>query len=119
MVTIKKIAQYAQYSDDRNLDILIESFLRENPILKNVPRPDTDDQRTLSVAAGLIELLAMRYNQEPPDWSASVGEMPEPFFIRKNASRDEWLKQLCLSESPEPLKKRMIFSTGDFLLKKF
>jgi hypothetical protein len=115
MVTIKKVAQYALFSDDRTLDILIESFLDENQVLKIVPMPDTQDQRTLSVAAGLIELLAVRSNQEPPDWSASIGEMPEPFYIRKNATKIEWLKQQCLLESPEPLKKRKIYATWNFL----
>ena len=118
MVSIKKVAQYALFSDDRTLDILIESFIKENPILKDVPKPDTNDQRTLSVAAGIIELLAIQLDQEPPEWSATIGEMPEPFFIRKNASKYEWLKQLCLTELPEPLKKRRIYSTGNFLMSK-
>jgi hypothetical protein len=115
MVTIKKIAQYALFSDDRNLDILIEDFIKENPVIKNIPYPDTDNQRTLSVAAGLLELLAIRLGQEPPSWTATVGAMPEPFFIRKSATKNSRLREVCLAESPEPLKKRSIFSTANFL----
>lgn len=116
MVTIIKVTQYALFSDDRNLDILIQEFLAENPELFNVPLPDTNDQRTLSVAAGLLELLALRHHQQPPSWTSTIGGLPEPFFIRKSAAKNERLKKLCLEEAPEPLRKRNIYSTANFLM---
>ena len=116
MVTIKKVAQYALFSDDRSLDILIENFLRDHRVLKNVPRPDTVDQRTLVMAAALLELLASRTKQRPPKWTGDVGKMPEPFFLRASALKNEHLRKQCLAEAPEPLKKHGVYATADFLM---
>ena len=113
---LKKVAQYALFSDDVNLDLLVEDFLRFNPILANVLKPDTDNMRTLAVAASLIELFALRSNQNPPEWTKEIGPINRPFFIQSDAMTSEWLRDLCLIESPEPLKKRNIFATADFLL---
>jgi len=46
----KKVAQFALVLDKQNLNILVEAFLRENLIFKDIPIP----QRTLLMAA-LIE----------------------------------------------------------------
>lgn len=116
MVTIMKVAQYALYADDRHLYILLEDFIKSYPIFKEVPYPETTDSRTLSVAAGLLELLSIRYSQEPPNWTSTIGGLPEPFFIRKSAVKNQRLREICLNESPEPLKKRNIFSSANFLI---
>ena len=116
MVTIKKVAQYALFSDDRSLDILIENFQRNNPVLKNVTRPDSTDQRTMVMAAALLELLASRTDQQPPNWAREVGKMPEPFFLRASALKNEQLRRQCLAEAPEPLKKHGVYATADFLM---
>ena len=105
MVTIKKAAQYALFSDDRNLDIPIEDFIKENPALKEVSFPDAEDERTLPLSARLLELLAIRLNQEPPFWTSTIGEMTEPFCNQKRATRNKRLTGICLIKSPEPLKK--------------
>jgi len=116
MVTIKKIAQYALFSDDRSLDILIENFLRDNPVLKSIPRPEDTDQRTMIMAAALLDLLAARTRQQPPKWTKDEGEMSEPFFLRASALNNEQLRKQCLAEAPEPLKKHGVYATADFLL---
>lgn len=113
---LKKVAQYALYSDDIKLDLLVEDFLHSNPILADVQKPDTNDQRTLAVAAGLIELFALRTNQKPPAWTTEIGAINRPFFIQSDAMTSKWLRNLCLEESPEPLRKRNIFATANFLL---
>ncbi len=112
---LKKVAQYALFSDDIKLDLLVEDFLRSNPVLKNVPKPDTNDLRTLAVAAGLIELFALRSQQEPPTWTTEVGSINRPFFLQSDAMSSDWLRELCLKESPEPLRKRNLFASASFL----
>ena len=67
------------------------------------------------MAAALIELFAINHNQEPPTWSATIGEMPAPFFVWKGALRLAWDNHECLNEAPEPLKKRRIYTTANFL----
>lgn len=116
MVTIEKVAQYALFSDDINLTLLVEDFLLSNPILANVQKPDTDNQRVLAVAAGLLELFALRSHQEPPSWTSEIGPIDKPFFIRSSAVTSKYLRDLCLKESPEPLRKRNIYATSNFLL---
>lgn len=118
MITVlKKVAQYSLYSDDIKLDLLVEDFLRSNPVLVEVQKPDTNDQRTLAVAASLIEIFAMRTNQNPPGWTNEIGVIDHPFFIQSDAITSKWFRDLCLEESPEPLRKRNIFATANFLLK--
>ena len=113
--SLKKVAQYALISDDISLDLLVEDFLRANPVLKDVTRPDTDNPRTLAVAAGLVELFALRTKQEPPKWTTEVGSINRPFFLQSDAVNSAWLQELCLKESPEPLKKRNLFASANFL----
>ena len=112
---LKKVAQYALFSDDFKLGLLVEDFLRSNPILTNVSRPDTADERTLAVAASLIELFAIRLNQKPPKWTVEIGALEHEFFIQSDTETSHWLRELCLVESPEPLRRRNIFATKNFL----
>ena len=115
MVTIKQVAQAALFADDLNLRLLAQEFLRNAPVLRNIPRPNTRDRRVLAVAAGLIELFALRAGQKPPAWTKSVGAAPEPIFLASDAIKMKRLRQLCLDESPEPLKKRQLYATPNFL----
>jgi hypothetical protein len=115
MVTIEKVAQYALFSDDIKLSLLVEAFLAQNPNLASVPKPLTDNLRVLAVAAGLIELFALRAGQPAPEWTRAVGAIPTPFFLRSSAAKWPRLRQLCLDESPEPLRKRNLYATADFL----
>ena len=115
MVTIEKVAQYALFSDDIKLSLLVEEFLRNNPDLSHVSQPNTTDPRVLAVAAGLLELFAMRAGQRAPEWTQAVGPMPAPFFLRSSAMKWPYLRQRCLEEAPEPLKKRLLYATADFL----
>ncbi|MCX6056119.1 MAG: hypothetical protein NTZ74_14630 [Chloroflexi bacterium] len=114
---IKKVAQYAQFSDDIKLDLLVEDFLRSNPILGSVQKPDTDDQRTLAVAASLLELFAIRFHKEAPTRTSEIGAIDVPYFIQSDAITSKWFRDLCLIESPEPLRKRNIYATGNYLLR--
>jgi len=115
-VSLLKVAQYALFSDDLRLDLLVEAFLRENPVLSIVARPDTNDHRTLAVAASLIELFASRSNQEPPGWTKAIGPIQRPFFLQSDAMESPWLRELCVKEAPAPLRKRNLYATANFLL---
>jgi len=110
-----KVAQYALFMDDLKL-VVVEDFLRSNPVLANVQKPDTFDPRTLAVAASLIELFALRSDQQPPEWTKEIGAMTRPFFIQGDMMTSGWLKEMYLTESPEPLRKRNIFASANYLL---
>jgi hypothetical protein len=68
-----------------------------------------------AIAAALVELLALRLNQAPPVWTASVGALPEPIYLVKAAARMQRLRALCETQSPGPLRKRGLYAPPNFL----
>ncbi len=115
MVSIEEIAEAALQRDSLRLRRLAQEYLRSNPVLAEVPRPHTADERLLSMSAALLELFAMRTNQQPPAWAASIGPVKEPFYLLKSAAHMKRLRELCLAESPEPLRVRRFYAPSDYL----
>ena len=115
MVSIEDVAAAALRRDHLTLRSLVQDFLRDRPRLSNVPRPQTENQEVLGVAAGLVELLALRTGQPAPIWTRQVGAMPKPFLLLEAALRMKRLRALCEAESPEPLRKRGLYAPPDFL----
>ena len=101
--------------DDLSLRLLVQAWLRSHPNATKLPRPRTRDHRVLSAAAALAELLALQLDQAPPVWTKSVGGLPQPFFVMELAERPGFTRDLCLTEAPEPFRKRNIFAPGNFL----
>ena len=89
--------------------------MREYPDLASIPRPITDDQQVLAMAAALVELFAQRAGQLAPAWTDEVGPLLEPVFLLEAATRMKRLRALCESEAPEPLRKRGLYAPPDFL----
>jgi hypothetical protein len=115
MAMLEELAMAALGRDHLTLRSLVRDFLTEYPQLANVPRPQSENQDVLSVAAGLLELLAQRAGQAAPDWTRSIGPMPTPFILLESALRMKRLRALCETESPEPLRKRGLYAPPDFL----
>lgn len=115
MVSLEIVAQAALRRDALELRSLVQEFLRDQPELVAVSRPQTEDQEILGIAAGLIELLAQRSGQAAPSWTSEIGPMPKPFVMLEAATRMKWLRALCEAESPEPLRKRGLYAPPDFL----
>lgn len=67
------------------------------------------------MSAALLELLAMRMNQAPPPWAASVEAVKEPVYLLKSAVHVKRLQQLYRQESAEPLRKRRFYAPPDYL----
>jgi hypothetical protein len=116
MVQIEQMADAALRRDSLLLRSLVQDFLRSRPVIADVPRPQTDDERLLAISAALLELLAIRTNQLPPAWTASVGPVEEPFYLLASAANMKRLQRLCLLESPEPLRKRRFYAPPDYLV---
>lgn len=112
---LQQMAEALLIRDELRLRLLVQAWLDELPCFDAVPRPQTRDRRVLTVAAALVELLAQRANQPPPPWTSTIGGLPEPFFVMRRAERPGFSRDLCLTESPSPLKQRNIFSPPDFL----
>ncbi|MBV8896888.1 MAG: hypothetical protein JO051_10290 [Acidobacteriaceae bacterium] len=88
---------------------------RQHTDWQRLQRPQDLDDRGLVVAAGLVEMLAMRSGGTPPAWTHTIGplrdalvldpgldEMPRSFAHAKNAG-------------PEPLRRRNLIALPDFL----
>jgi hypothetical protein len=115
MTRLEELAEAALERDALRLRSLAQDFLRETPRLSDVPRPPTKDARRLTAAAALMELLAARQRQAPPAWTREVGPLTEPFFLLEAAERMTRLRQLCETQSPEPMRKRRMYAPPNFL----
>jgi hypothetical protein len=69
----------------------------------------------LALAAGLLELFAQRLNQPSPAWTQLVGALPEPLYLLKAAHTLRRLRELCESQSPEPLRRRNLYASPNYL----
>jgi hypothetical protein len=78
-------------------------------------RPDDMNDRELTVAAGLTELLAQRAGAIPPSWTVSVGALREPFFLDPGIEKMPRTLARAKSHGPDSLRKRNLFALPDFL----
>lgn len=115
-VPLQEIADALLAYDAMRLRILVQEWQWANPMVTDVPRPHVRDARSLTVAAALVELFALRAGQSPPAWTAEATPLPEPFFVMPLAERPGFTRTLCLHEAPEPLKQRNIFAPPNFLV---
>ncbi len=115
MIRIESLADAMLSGDGLLLRSLLQDFIHEHPHLTAVQKPLTDDMKTLAAAASLLELLAIRLKQQAPAWTNSIGALSEPMFLLKAAVKMKRLRELCLAESPEPLRKRGFYATPNYL----
>jgi hypothetical protein len=115
MVQIEQIAEAVLQGNSLAARSLAQDFLREQPDLAQLSKPNVSDERILAAAASLLELFAERRKQAPPTWTGEVGPLPESIFLLKAAATMKRLRYLCESESPEPLRKRGFYAPPDYL----
>lgn len=115
MVRLEQLAEAALNRDSLRLRSLTQDFLRENFRLTDYAQPAIADARLLTMAAALIELLALHQKQSPPNWTKAIGPLPEPFFLLESAATLKRLRALCESQSPEPLRQRRLYAPPNFL----
>ncbi len=115
MVPIEQLAQAALERDHLKLRSLVQDVTREKVDWSIIPRPSTKDARLLVFSAALVELLAQRNNHTPPAWTKEIGPLKEPFFLLESATRMKRLRVLCETQSPEPMRKRLLYAPPHFL----
>ncbi len=115
MELIEKIAQAALMRDSLLLRSLVQDFTHANLEISKLPKPVTDNYNLLVMTAAITELLAERTNQSPPYWTREIGSLSEPFFLLESAQQMKRLRDLCEKESPEPLRKRLLYAPPHFL----
>ena len=112
---IEEMAEALLNRNDLRLRLLLQAWLATNPNITAVPYPKTRNQRVLAAAAALAELLALQLNQTKPTWTKDIGGLPQPFFVISLGEKAGFTRNLCLTEAPEPFKRRNIFAPANFL----
>ena len=115
MEPIEQLAQAALERDHLKLRSLVQDLTRAKMDWSKMPRPSTNDPRLLAMSAALTELLALRAHQNTPAWTKEIGALKEPFFLLESASTMKRLRVLCETQSPEPMRKRLLFAPPHFL----
>jgi hypothetical protein len=113
MVTVNDLAQAALERDNFHLKCLVQELWQEKRLLTECPKPETNNPQILSLAAGLVELLATQWKQIPPSWTKDIEGVSD--FLAKHADDMKNLPSLCETESPEPLRKRNLYVPPNFL----
>jgi hypothetical protein len=78
-------------------------------------KPAGLDERELTVAAGLAELLAGRAGTPPPSWAVSVGPREEALILDPGLEQMPRTFEQAKRNGPEPLRKRNLIASPDFL----
>lgn len=115
MEQIEQLAQAALERDHLKLRSLVQDFSRAKMDYGKLARPSMVDSRLLVISAALVELLAQRNNQIPPAWTKEIGALNEPFFLLNSAATMDRLRTLCETQSPEPMRKRLLYAPPHFL----
>jgi hypothetical protein len=114
-ITIEQIAVAAINDDMLATRALVQTFLRDQPVLSEQSRPETNNPVVLAVAAALLELFSLRINQPAPNWTHEVGPLDQPIYLLKSASHMRRLRDLCRDAAPEPLRRRGLYAPPDYL----
>jgi hypothetical protein len=115
MNQIEQLAHAALARDHLTLRSLVQDLARSKTDFSKATRPSTQDARLLVTTAAFVELLASRNNQTPPAWTQDIGALSEPFFLLENAITMKRLRILCEQESPEPMRRRLLYAPPHFL----
>lgn len=82
---------------------------------QNLEQPSGLNDREMSVAAAVVELLASRGGTKPPHWTAAIGGLRELLVL--DPGLEEMPRSFARAKitGPEPLRKRNIVALPNFL----
>jgi hypothetical protein len=115
MGRIEELATAVLERNDLLARSLVQDIHREGIDLARYPHPVGAKLPLLTMSAALLELLAERQGVPAPAWTQTAGTFPEPFYTLKSALTMPRLRARCEAESPAPLKRRNVYSLGQFL----
>src|SRR5712691_4573577 len=77
---------------------------------ERVERPSGLDEREMTVAAGVTELLASRAGAASPAWTVAVGAHREPLILDPGLEQMPRSFARAKASAPEPLRKRNLLA---------
>ena|SRR5687768_11683082 len=82
---------------------------------EHLPRPVDLTECEMSVAAGIVELLASRAGGTPPPWTNTIGAVREQLVL--DPGLEEMPRSFAVAKiaAPEPLRRRNLVALPDFL----
>jgi hypothetical protein len=113
-VTIEQVAASALAREGLRTRHLAQTFLRQTLRLAEVPKPELQPSDVLAAAAALTELFVERRAEQPPLWTKHIQREGAPIFLLTCQS-GSFTYQLCLAESPNPLRERNLYATENYL----
>ena len=78
-------------------------------------RPDRMSDIEMSVAAGIVELLASRSGAAPPTWTMAIGAVVDPLVLDPGLEQMPRSFARARTAAPEPLRRRNLIALPDFL----
>ena len=82
---------------------------------ERLERPLGLNDREMSVAAGIVELLAFHTGAKSPSWTQAVGALREPMVLDPGLEEMPRSFAHAKSHAPEPLRRRNLLALPDFL----
>jgi len=82
---------------------------------EQVGEPRGLSDRDMSVAAGIVELLASRAGHTPPEWTEMVGAVREPLILDPGLQEMPRSFAHAKNAGPVPLRSRNLIALPDFL----
>jgi hypothetical protein len=93
----------------------VADALRSEVRWDEIERPTGLDERELTVAAGIIEMLAMRSGSAPPNWTCGVGANVTPLFLDPGLESMPRSLAHAKAHAPDALRRRNLYALPDFL----
>lgn len=81
----------------------------------HLEQPSGLTEREMSVAAGLVELFALRAGATPPSWTKTIGAVQELLVLDPGLEQMPRSFARACSAGPEPLRRRNVVVSPDFL----
>lgn len=88
---------------------------RRRDDLTNLSLPSGLTQEECALAAGVLEMLAERWDVPPPPWTSRIGPAEEEVWLTLHGRRIPELRERCQRHGPEPLRRRRILALPDFM----
>jgi hypothetical protein len=82
---------------------------------ERLEQPDGLNEREMSVAAGIVELLASRNGGTAPSWTKSIGGVRDLLILDPGLEEMPRSFARAKAAGPEPLRKRNLIALPDFL----
>jgi hypothetical protein len=82
---------------------------------EKVGKPSGLDEREMTVAASVAELLASRAGTAAPAWTGSIGSSDEALFLDPGLQDMPRTLAHAKAEGPEPFRRRNLIASPDFL----